>query len=340
MKTTNHVFPASYVDAGHLPALGGTTLKYNGKEYMLADALLPQLTDKTVNDRYFNLTLFAIGKELLSREASSGVVFMPDEVISVTLLIGLPLSHCKELGEKYAKYLKPNKAIKFEISTNAGKRRFGIFINEVKYYPQGISAAFTIRDKIKDSRTVNIVDVGGYTADCVRLATVIIKRELQGFIDVNMKVRTAPLFLLSSGNYSYSWDNMIIVEANNDPEYPSISLAIRDNDEEEQQLALFEMTPNMPKSGAHTLRMLVWRGGVDEDDYTDAFTLDILRKESKEVTWEKYQSYVQKWVETYKTHTFDNSPMTFDEWLNGDSEDGWNAAPIGCIPCTWLSDTE
>ena len=47
IKTINHVFPASYVDTGHLPSFGGDTLKYLNREYTLTDQRMPQKTDKT-----------------------------------------------------------------------------------------------------------------------------------------------------------------------------------------------------------------------------------------------------------------------------------------------------
>ena len=66
IKTISHVFPASFVESSHLPSFDGCTIDYEGKQYTLADQRMPQKNDKTKDEYYFILTLFAIGKELAS----------------------------------------------------------------------------------------------------------------------------------------------------------------------------------------------------------------------------------------------------------------------------------
>jgi hypothetical protein len=73
----------------------------------------------------------------------------------------LPLENCRDLGQAYVRYFKQPYPVKFEFN----KRSFTILISEVKEYPQGLSAAYSILDKLKDSRMVNIVDVGGVCPD-------------------------------------------------------------------------------------------------------------------------------------------------------------------------------
>ena len=94
IKTQNFVFPASYVKSALLPAIGGDVLVYKDDEYTLISQRMPQKTDKTKDDSYFNLTLFAIGKEL-AHARSRAKTINPNIVIDVTLLIGLPPLHCK-----------------------------------------------------------------------------------------------------------------------------------------------------------------------------------------------------------------------------------------------------
>jgi len=159
IKTTKHVFPASYVESGYLPSFGADTLMYNETEYTLVDRRMPQKTDKTVDDTYFILTLFAIGKEL------SGNMDMPlSEYTEIELLVGLPPLHCKKMGAKFSNYFD-NKMVRFEFN----KIPFFVGIKAVYVFPQAYAAAFTIHERVKDSRTVNIVDIGGYTVDCLQL---------------------------------------------------------------------------------------------------------------------------------------------------------------------------
>jgi len=165
IKTINHAFPASYVETGHLPSFGGDVIVYEGKEYTLVDQRMPQKTDKTQDECYFILTLFAIGKEL-SGDAdllSSAATF---DCIDVDLLVGLPPLHCKEMGARFKSYFKAHgENICFEYN----KTTFNVKIADVHVFPQAYAAALTTRDKIVDANLVNLVDIGGYTVDLLQL---------------------------------------------------------------------------------------------------------------------------------------------------------------------------
>ena len=57
MKTAEEVFTSGFVEY----------LEYNGKFYSLTGERIPYMRDKTLDDRFFILTLFGIGKELERR---------------------------------------------------------------------------------------------------------------------------------------------------------------------------------------------------------------------------------------------------------------------------------
>jgi len=162
IKTPNHVFPASYIESGHLPTMGNDTLVYNGKQYTLVDKRMPLKNDKTKDECYFILTLFAIGKELCS-----GMVSCADEErIEIELLAGLPPLHCKAMGERYKKYYNgKDGTIDFEFNNIS----FSVRIKNVHIYPQAFAAAVTIHDKVNMSKIINIIDIGGYTVDLLQL---------------------------------------------------------------------------------------------------------------------------------------------------------------------------
>lgn len=162
---TGHVFPSSFVESKYLPSIGGDVLNYNGKTYTLVDQNLPVLNDKSKTERFFILTLFAIGKELV-KEAELFQKLTPHDHIKVELLIGLPLQHYEIYRDKFERYFS-NRAdvIKYEFN---GKP-YSIKITGAQAFPQAYSAAVTVLDKLKDSNIVNIVDIGGYTVDCLQL---------------------------------------------------------------------------------------------------------------------------------------------------------------------------
>jgi len=89
MKIINgQAFPSSFVESQYLPSIGGDVLNYEGKSYTVVDQCLPVLNDKTEDERYFILTLIAIGKELAS-DAELMRKLTPHDHINVELLIGL-----------------------------------------------------------------------------------------------------------------------------------------------------------------------------------------------------------------------------------------------------------
>ncbi|MCL2388173.1 MAG: ParM/StbA family protein [Defluviitaleaceae bacterium] len=165
MKSIRQAFPSSFVESKYLPSIGGDVLKYEGKTYTLVDEKLPVLNDKTESDRYFILSLFAIGKELVA-EAEMLRKLTPHDSIKVELLIGLPLQHYEAYRENFKQYFtKHSGVLRFELNGQS----YSIQITGAHVFPQAYAAAVTVLDKLKDSNIVNVVDVGGFTVDCLQL---------------------------------------------------------------------------------------------------------------------------------------------------------------------------
>ena len=118
----------------------------------------------------------------------------------------------------------------------------------------------------------------------------------------------------------------LFAEVNGDADYPGISICMETNDEEhdttfERQFALMECTPDVPKIGGHSLRLLVWNS--DHDDYTDDFTFleEIPNEdETKEIIWRKYQRYLHDWADSHSGPEFYGmTPACFDEWRDSEN---------------------
>jgi plasmid segregation protein ParM len=93
IKTLTRSFTSGCIESNHLPTMGGDVLVYQGQEYALSDKRMAQKNDKTEDDNFFILTLFAIGKELLENPEHSSTLKSWDNTISIELLIGLPPLH-------------------------------------------------------------------------------------------------------------------------------------------------------------------------------------------------------------------------------------------------------
>ena len=87
MKTAEEVFTSGLVESDLKPVLG-EYLQYNGKYYSLTGERIPYMRDKTLDDRFFILTLFGIGKELERRTQPQ-----KDTIYQVELPVGLPPKH-------------------------------------------------------------------------------------------------------------------------------------------------------------------------------------------------------------------------------------------------------
>ena len=165
IKSTHYAFSAAFVDSSHLPSIGGDVLKYNGKAYTVVDQSLPVLTDKTEDERYFVLTLFALGHEL-DEDMDMMRKLTPHDHVQVELLIGLPLQHFEAYKTKFERYFTDRGGvIRFEFN---GKP-YSIQLTDAHAFPQAYAAAITVYDRLKGSNIVNVIDIGGYTVDCLQL---------------------------------------------------------------------------------------------------------------------------------------------------------------------------
>ena len=84
MKTEHKVFTSGFVEGDCRPALG-EYLYYNGRYYALAEQRIPYMRDKTVDDRFFILTLFAV-----AMEAEKQMLNAQDTILQAVLPVGLP----------------------------------------------------------------------------------------------------------------------------------------------------------------------------------------------------------------------------------------------------------
>ena len=76
------------------PGFGTDALAYRGKYYTLTDQRIPYRRDKTEDERFFILTLFAIAHEIEAMGQYSG------SLMRVQLAVGLPPAHlaCRQSG--------------------------------------------------------------------------------------------------------------------------------------------------------------------------------------------------------------------------------------------------
>ena len=155
IKVLHHAPFTSGLQESDVPPFGGETLKYQGKYYTLSEKRIPYHRDKTEDDRFWILTLFAIAYEI---EAVGGY---SQNIIRIQLAVGLPPAHYGAQCEAFTGYFTNRGAVKFEFKG----RTYSIYIEKALCFPQSYAAASTILSSIRTIPKALILDLGGFTAD-------------------------------------------------------------------------------------------------------------------------------------------------------------------------------
>lgn len=134
---------------------GKDILKYEGDYYALSNQRIPYHRDKTEDERFFHLTLFAIAREI------EALRFYSDDIIRIRMPIGLPPAHFGSLHQIFENYFTGRGVIKFDYHGNP----YSIYIEDAICFPQAYAAAVTMLDRLIACPKVLIVDIGGFTAD-------------------------------------------------------------------------------------------------------------------------------------------------------------------------------
>lgn len=96
IKTASRVFTSGLMESDTRPPFGDNIMFYNGKYYTLSDQRIPYTRDKTEDDRFFILTLFAIAYEI-----NAAGQYVPDRLMNIQLAVGLPPAH---YGTQYKRF--------------------------------------------------------------------------------------------------------------------------------------------------------------------------------------------------------------------------------------------
>lgn len=157
IKTPTDSFIAGLVEYSVRPPLAEYVIEYEGSFWTLTGSRIPTMRDKTKDDRYFILTLFAVARELSSRGE------MPPYA-DIDLAVGLPPEHFSALKDKYTGYFKRS-GVKFVYNGMP----ICITVRRVFVYPQAYAAVVPQSRMLQSTQRMFIVDIGGYTTDVLLL---------------------------------------------------------------------------------------------------------------------------------------------------------------------------
>lgn len=158
IKTPHHSFMAGLAEHSVRPPMADEVLEYGGSYWTLSGKRLSYRRDKTRDDSYFILSLFAIAREMIHAGKMGAVE-------RVHLAVGLPPEHYGILRDKFAQYFKKTESIHFVYNDNS----FTIMIGNVYVYPQAYAAIAPQKSQLNHHLRVFLVDIGGYTTDVLLL---------------------------------------------------------------------------------------------------------------------------------------------------------------------------
>lgn len=156
IKTPNFAFTSGLTDYPVRPPVETDVLEYGGKFWTLSGQRISYMRDKTKDDRFFILTLFAIAKELRQMN-----VIQP--MAEADLAVGLPPEHY-ELRARFADYFRRGN-VQFVFNNIP----VCLVIRQVFVYPQAYAAVVPQAAVLKDTPRTFVIDIGGFTTDVLLL---------------------------------------------------------------------------------------------------------------------------------------------------------------------------
>lgn len=162
IKTPSRTFTSGLMESDTQPPFGDSIMLYNGKYYTLSDRRIPYIRDKTEDDRFFILTLFAIAYEINASDR-----YTPEQLIDIQLAIGLPPAHYGTQYKRFAQYFLGRGVVGFEF----GGRVYSICITEAVCFPQALAATAPVFKQLQlgTAAKTTVIDIGGFTADYLSL---------------------------------------------------------------------------------------------------------------------------------------------------------------------------
>ena len=157
-KSVHFNFVSGLAQHSVRPPMADEVLEYNGEFWTLSGQRLPYRRDKTRDESFFILTLFAIAKEL----AYAGPLPSAEKI---DLAVGLPPEHYGLLKDKFPDYFTRNQSVQFIYND----KPITIMIRDVFVYPQAFAAIAPQKSQLKHHLRLFLVDIGGYTTDVLLL---------------------------------------------------------------------------------------------------------------------------------------------------------------------------
>lgn len=162
MKTETLEFNAGLEILNQIPGEQEEVLAYGGQYYRTTSRRISYMEDKTEDERYFILTLFAVAKELEKIQDQESLI--ANGLVEIELLVGLPPAHYGKYRRMFREYfMREGSIIDFTYMMTSYKIAF----SDVRVYIQAYAAYCLVASQrqLFSCPKVLVIDIGGLTVD-------------------------------------------------------------------------------------------------------------------------------------------------------------------------------
>ena len=162
MKTNHFIFHSGIKRKEQRIQPGEEGIFFKGINYLESNQRISYLEDKTIDDRYYILTLLGVAKELEKEGIETGI--HEGGTIPIQLLVGLPPGDYGKQIRKFREYFwRQGKTVHFSYKGKPYRIRY----ESVDVYMQGYSAYILVANQLQlqEQPKVLLIDIGGFTVD-------------------------------------------------------------------------------------------------------------------------------------------------------------------------------
>lgn len=162
MKTNHFIFHSGIKRKEQKILPGEEGIFFKGINYLESNQRISYLEDKTIDDRYYILTLLGVAKELEKEGIETGI--HEGGIIPIQLLVGLPPGDYGKQIRKFREYFwRQGKTVYFSYKGKPYRIRY----ESVNVYMQGCSAYILVANQLylQEQPKVLLIDIGGFTVD-------------------------------------------------------------------------------------------------------------------------------------------------------------------------------
>lgn len=162
IKTETLEFNSGVEILDQMPGEQEEVISYGGQYYITTSRRISYMEDKTEDERYFVLTLFAIAQELERMKHQEKLI--ANGLIEIELLVGLPPAHYGKQRRDFREYFwQEGNVINFTYKSTP----YSIAFTDVKVYIQAYAAycLIAMQRQLFSYPKVLVIDIGGFTVD-------------------------------------------------------------------------------------------------------------------------------------------------------------------------------